>query len=129
MFFEQNILDIFKMVMNMEMDYRQLGIRVKTAREAKNLTQEQLSEKLGLSNNFISNIERGRSKPSLETLVKICTALDTTPDFLLLDSVFTYSSQEYIKDDIAKLIAKCKGKNIKIVVKVIETLINELPND
>ena len=109
----------------MNIDYRMLGVRIKNARESKSLTQEQLAEITGLSNNYISNIERNRSIPSLETLVKICNALNVTPDFLLVDSVFTYSSREYIKDDIAKLLSKCNNKTIKLISKFIELLVKE----
>ncbi len=109
----------------MNIDYKILGNRIKSTREAKNLTQEKLAELTGLSNNYISNIERNRSIPSLETLVKLCNALDATPDSLLFDSVFTYSSREYIKDDIARLLSKCNNKNIKLVSKFIELLVNE----
>lgn len=111
--------------MIMNIDYKKLGLRIKNAREAKNLSQEQLAEIIGMSNNYISNIERNRSIPSLETLVKICNALDVTPDYALLDSVFTYTSREYIKDDIAKLLSKCNDKSIHLVYKFIELLINE----
>lgn len=109
----------------MNINYKMLGIRIRNARESKNLTQEQLAEMTGLSNNYISNIERNRSIPSLETLVKICNVLEVTPDFLLVNSVFTYSSREYIKDDIAKLLSKCTDKNMRLVSKFIELLIEE----
>ncbi|WP_024834033.1 helix-turn-helix domain-containing protein [Ruminiclostridium josui] len=109
----------------MNIDYKMLGVRIKNARENKCLTQEQLAEITGLSNNYISNIERNHSIPSLETLVKICNALDVTPDFLLVDSVFTYSSREYINDNIARLLAKCNDKNVRLISKFIELLISE----
>ena len=109
----------------MKIDYKQLGIRIKKARENKNMTQQQLAELTGLSNNYISNIERNRSIPSLQTLVTICDVLDTTPDYVLLDTVFTYSSREYLKDDISQLLSKLTDKNIKLVFKFIELLVNE----
>ena len=48
------------------------------------MTQEQLAEKAELSNIYISHIENSRSIPSLETLMKLCSALDITPDEVLL---------------------------------------------
>ncbi len=33
---------------------------------------------------YISNLETGRSAPSLEVIMKLCDALQTTPDYLLL---------------------------------------------
>lgn len=68
----------------MEINYNKLGKRIRTLRKAKALSQEKLAENAGISNNYLSNIENNYSIPSLETLLKICSALDTTPNELLL---------------------------------------------
>lgn len=107
----------------MEIDYRKIGIRIKSARESKKLTQEELAELTGLTNNYISNIERTRSKPSIETLIKICNALEVTPDYLLLDSV--YASKEYIMDEIAVKLKKCTKNNIQLISGIITLLLEE----
>ena len=39
-----------------------------------------------LSDKYLSNIETARSVPSLDVLMKICDALETTPDVVLLDT-------------------------------------------
>jgi transcriptional regulator with XRE-family HTH domain len=106
-----------------EVDYKKLGDRIRTARENMNLTQEKLAEITGLSNNYISNIERNQSIPSLDTLVKICNALETTPDRVLLDSI--YSSKEYIRDDIAKKLAKCSDKSMLLISSLIDVVIEQ----
>lgn len=46
--------------------------------------QNMLAERLDLSNNYLSSIERGKEKPSLEVIVNICNALQVTPDYLLM---------------------------------------------
>lgn len=107
----------------MEINYKELGNRIRKAREQKNLTQEQLAEIIGMSNNYISNIERNHSIPSLETLLKICNALQVTPDYVLMDSIYT--SKEYIKDEIAEKLQLCSKKNIKIILKFINLLLEE----
>ena len=48
-------------------------------------TQEELAKKIGLSRQALSNIETGKSIPSLKTVVKIAQALDV-PIESLLDS-------------------------------------------
>ena len=48
-------------------------------------TQEELAKKIGLSRQALSNIETGKSVPSLKTVVKIAQALDV-PIESLLDS-------------------------------------------
>ena len=55
------------------MDYQQvLGERIRFYRKAKNITQVELAEKLGVASRYISNIEQGYRKPLLDTLINIC---------------------------------------------------------
>ena len=68
------------------MDYIDLGRRVKELRRKQSLTQEALAEKLDISASFLGHIERGTRIASLETLVKLCIALDTDPNYLLAAS-------------------------------------------
>ena len=58
--------------------YKKLGKNIKYRRQKLGLTQQQLAEKLDLSLNFIGKIEVAFSKPSLDTLIEIAKALDTT---------------------------------------------------
>ena len=46
----------------MALDYNVIGTRIKQARLAKNLTQEDLAEKIDVSVAFLSRVERGNSK-------------------------------------------------------------------
>lgn len=71
----------------------QIGQRIQLSREQAGLTQEQLAEKLGLSTQFISTIERGIYGASLETIVKLCDVLDISSDWLLLGRRSTASTQ------------------------------------
>lgn len=48
-----------------------------------NLTQNQVSELTGLEPRHISQIERGLSKGSIDTLLKLCNAYKITPDIIL----------------------------------------------
>ena len=49
----------------MALDYSIIGSRLKQARLAKNLTQEDLSEKIDISVAFLSRVERGNSHINL----------------------------------------------------------------
>ena len=68
----------------MGLDYRQLGQRIAARRKALGLRQAQECERCDINNNYLSNIERGKSIPSLEVLMRVCEALEVTPDYLLL---------------------------------------------
>jgi transcriptional regulator with XRE-family HTH domain len=53
-------------------------------RQARDLTQEQLGEKVGISWHFVSSIERARKGAPVETLAKLAAALDVTLSELFL---------------------------------------------
>lgn len=56
--------------------YKSLGKKIKYLREVKNLTQEKLAEKSGLSLDFIGKIEVNINHPGLKSLLKISNALN-----------------------------------------------------
>jgi len=49
------------------------------------MSQAQLAEKAGLSRAWIAKLECGRGRPSVETLRKLCAALECQPADLLYD--------------------------------------------
>jgi len=49
---------------------------LKRKREKQGLSQHQLAKQLGLTQTFLSEIERGRKNPSLEQFFRICEALE-----------------------------------------------------
>ena len=58
------------------MDMRKLvGGNAARIRKEKGLTQEQLAERCGLSQQYLSGLERGRRNPTIVTLYEIATAL------------------------------------------------------
>lgn len=71
------------------MDYAALGKRVRQYRRIARMTQETLSERIGISCSFLGHIERGTRKASLETLIALSNALEVSPDLLLQDSLST----------------------------------------
>ena len=54
-------------------------------RQKNSLTQNQVAEMTGLEPRHISQIERGFSKGSIDTLLKLCNAYKITPDIVLYD--------------------------------------------
>ena len=70
----------------MELNYNELGYRIRKKRLQQKMTQETLAELTDLSIPHVSHIETGKTKVSLESLVKIANTLHTTVDELLFDS-------------------------------------------
>lgn len=65
-------------------DYNELGKRIAKRRKQLGLKQSEVNEMAGLSDKYLSNIERAVSIPSIDVLMKICAVLKTTPDELLI---------------------------------------------
>ena len=56
---------------------RDIGKNIKSLRVRKNLTQDQLAERLFVTRQTVSNYENGRSRPDIDMLVKISEVLET----------------------------------------------------
>lgn len=54
------------------------GLKVRSLRAARGLTQEQLAERAGISVDFLSLIERGKNAPSFENLDELADALEVS---------------------------------------------------
>lgn len=104
----------------MIVDYGKIGIRISQRRRELKLKQCQLADKINLSNNHISNIENGHSIPSLETISKICEALDVTPDYLLLGNIKTNDIPKNIYDNLLL----CNNKSLALISQILEVILN-----
>lgn len=61
-----------------------IGERIHKARENASYTQEKLAEKIEVSVQYISDLERGVVGTSIQTLIKICHALSVSSDYILM---------------------------------------------
>lgn len=57
--------------------------RLKDCRKKCGFTQSELAKKLGVASSAIGMYEQGRREPDSSMLLKICSVLDTTTDYLL----------------------------------------------
>lgn len=66
------------------MDMRKLvGRNVRAARVERDLTQEQFADVSGFSQQYISDLERGRRNPTIVSLYELAQALGVMPVDLL----------------------------------------------
>ena len=72
----------------------QLGKRIGTARKDRGLTAQQLAARLGINAASLRQIECGVKTPSVSLLVRICNALQVSPDYLLQDLLEEPSSAQ-----------------------------------
>ena len=67
------------------MDSKAIGKRIKEKRIERSWSQEDFSERVGLSPVYIGMIERGEKTPKLETFIRIANTLNVSSDELLED--------------------------------------------
>jgi len=63
------------------------GQKLSYLRHKKELTQRQLAAILEVDHSFISQLERGMSKPSVNMILKIADLFSVTTDFLMKDDL------------------------------------------
>lgn len=76
-----------------------MGVRIAQRRKELHLTQEQLSEKMGLSLQSISCIELGKKAVRPENLANLCNYLDVTADYVL----YGKRNEQQMHDTVVKL--------------------------
>lgn len=108
----------------MEIDYRAIGKRVKSARINAHLTQEELSEKINMSLSHISNIETGNTKLSLPAILEIANALSVSVDELLCDN--NTQTVAVFQNELQKLVADCSYREMQIITDIVKTTIETL---
>lgn len=104
----------------MNIDYSKLGRRISQRRHEQGLKQCVVAEKSLISNNYLSNIENGKSIPSLETFINICNALSTTPDYFLIG----VTKENNIPQSIINNLKLCDERSIKTINEIIVALLN-----
>lgn len=108
-------------------DYAAIGNRVRAARKALNLTQEEASEKCDITSSFYGNIERGDKKMSVETLIKISRGLEISTDVLLFGEAL--DKQEALIELLTNIQQKASEKQFEkflMLTKSMSTVIDKL---
>lgn len=106
--------------MQQGIDYAKLGLKIKEVRLSRKLTQDSLAELVNCNTSHISNIENCHTKVSLNVLLAIANALNTSIDSLLAEQYENTSLA--IENDIIRAIKKCDNETKKKVLKIIEVL-------
>jgi transcriptional regulator with XRE-family HTH domain len=104
---------------------KQLGRRIHLFRRQNGLTQAALAEKVKISNEFMSGIERGAKLPSLPTLEKLAGALRVSlKDLLNFDQAGYRRTQSLSRNaiDVALLLETVSKHHRRRIWKVVKIL-------
>lgn len=100
-----------------------IGIAVRTAREAFGLTQAEVAERVGIATEVYGRLERGHMLPSIQTFHKLCTVLRCSGDELLGLSATARSTDVMIVDqpEVRKLLStlrKLEPEQLRLLEQV-----------
>lgn len=95
----------------MELDYSEIGRRIAQRRKDLGLRQNQVCEKAGINDKYLSCIERATSIPSLEVVMRLALALETTPDTFLTGTI-RYDDEPW--KDVAELLKDMSTKQLSL---------------
>lgn len=93
----------------MKLDYQLIGARIAKRRRHLKWTQMKTAELADISEQYLSNIERAVSIPSIEVIMRLAAALDTTPDTFL---VGTARREEERWKDVAQYLRTMDEKQL-----------------
>ena len=98
-------------------DYKDIGMRIRTMRKARKMTQEQLAEAAGVGVTHISHIETGNSIPSLKVVIDIINTLECSADELLCIEV--NAARPIFSSWIGELLSDCTSQEIKLITDTV----------
>lgn len=106
---------------NSIIDYKKIGIRIKTRRKELNMTQEILSEKVNISTYYLSKVENGNVFPSLELLALLASVLNV--DFAYLITGSSTIEKNYRESVLNELCNKATPTQFDLIVKIVKTIV------
>lgn len=104
----------------MSVDYRLIGSRIKEKRKEAGKTQEQLAEKLSVTVGYVSQLERGITKISLETLSNISAALNCDMEYFV--SGATKENKEYLEDELKSKTKLLNNTQRQMLIEIIDII-------
>lgn len=122
----------------MLVSYRTIGLNIREARKEAGLTQEQIAEKLKMSQLHFGRLERGERPASLEQIAQIALTLDVSLASLLNGCVIEENfvappddSAQALGKAIAKLASGCTTKARRLMFSLCQTVAasEKLPED
>lgn len=104
----------------MAIDNVSIGKRVRFFRNEKGMSQEELAEATGVTQEYIARIETGVKGPSLDMILQIANALGTTANDLLSDNLNTLISDT--DKQLHDIFSDCNNDERSILLRTLRFL-------
>ena len=108
------------------LELNEIGNKLFMLRKRAGYTQEQFAEIAGLSNRAYADIERGTVNMRLETILRICSALQITPDEILTEKESAIAIR---REEVFAQLALCAPKEQETALSLLSVYIRSLQTD
>lgn len=110
----------------MTVDYLGIGKRIRLYRQIKKFSQEELAFRINTSPAYISNVERGTKKPSLQKLIDISDILGiTVNDLVYSPTSDNILNQNLLNEQLSVYDSEKKQLLLNNLSSIIETIITQ----
>lgn len=110
-------------MLNLTIDYKLIGKRIKAKRKELNITQEQLADKINMTTFYVSKIENGKATPTLETFAHIAYCLDLDLAYLITGTS-TLEKQYYV-NELNKICSHATKEQLNLIIKLAKAVLDD----
>ena len=107
-------------------DFRTIGNKLLAIRKRAGLTQNEVAELSGLSERTYADIERGSVNMRIETVLRICKALQITPDDILTEENASITEQQA---ELFEMLQACSPHEQETALKLLSIYLHSLKQD
>ena len=101
-----------------------LGRRIKRLRTRLGLTQDVLAERVRINPKYLSNIERAKENPTLDTLLRLAQSLKVEPWEMFLLNQESQDARA-LRDKISRLLEQTNNDDqLRLVVRLLQAALN-----
>ena len=100
------------------------GIRLFSKNGFGGTTTRMLADAIGVSEVYVSMIERGMKMPSLSLFAQIITVLDVSADFVLRDAL--PSGKDFVYKEVAELLDSLTPKQRRAAIDILDAYVRSL---
>lgn len=104
-------------------DFRKIGNKLLLIRKKAGLTQSEVAESANLSDRTYADIERGTVNMRIETILKICDALEITPDVILTED---NPGLEAKQNELFEQLDKCTVKQKETALELLSVYLKSI---
>ena len=101
-------------------DYKVIGLRLKTCRQQAGLTQETVAERAGITVVYLSKIENGHVRPTIDLLQTVCEAVHCDLGSIFQDA--SPVSAGYQRERVVELFNACAPAVKPVALDLLEQL-------